>query len=149
MKKSLVILSVLTLCVGLTGCVSERNRNNMLELLQDKDVISADWEYISMKSFSASPVPDITSYVYTYSDGEDYYNVEIHNQVVSDDGNDYYWPVSVSDKVLRAETHDVTVSGDTITKVSYTPSEESVTLNYQVRVHHVLFWKWYTLKYEE
>lgn len=140
-----VLFLIILLMFICTGCVSEKNRNGILEALSDEGVISDKWCYISMEKIFNSPIPDIKEYVYTYSLDDSLYNVIINNQKVSEDGNDSYWPVDIYTGVVAEETKETDVSGNTITTTSYADSG-TLSKQYHVRKHVVLFWDWYTLE---
>lgn len=145
MKLLKLFLCTICICTLCTGCVSEKHRNDMLQLLFKECLIEEDYSYVALYKVSASPIPDITSYIYTYSNGSDFVNVTIYNQVTSKDGNDSYWPVEISSNVMKKETTSVTVSGDSTTETQYVECEDSVITKHQIRRHAFLFWKWYTI----
>ena len=92
-KCSIFILAVLLACT-LTGCVTEKTREDIIERLEREGIIEEDWEYEYMIINDASPIPDIFSYDYIYTDDDETYMVQIQGK-----DNDDQYPVYIAEDV--------------------------------------------------
>lgn len=137
MKAARFVLAVVIVCIMGTGCVSEAHRNDILTALAKDGSLGEDFVPISSRVISASPIPDIYAYVYTYSDGTETVNVTIYNQF-AENGKGAYWPVEICSKVAETEHEDG--------QGWYDKTDESVVKEYHVKQHRVLVFKWYTVE---
>ena len=148
MYKRIVVLMLV--CVLLTGCVAESTRKDIIDVLLDKGYIDSSWEFIRETETSASPIPGITAYHYTYqSDDEVFHTITIHNSKSSDDGNDSWWPIEIRNNTLEVTSTHVTVSGNEnieTTVYEYRNMDSTSVTNYKVRRHSAILFSWYTVQ---
>ncbi|MBQ9135736.1 MAG: hypothetical protein IJX66_06545 [Lachnospiraceae bacterium] len=126
-KCSIFILTILLACT-LTGCVSEKTREDIIACLEKEGVIEDDWEFEYMISNDASPIPDIYSYDYIYTEDDETYAVRIQNKNSDDE-----YLVFIAEDVEIEESEWTNADGETKTDRDVVNGEtiESYTLKYE------------------
>lgn len=151
MRLRALLLTAL-LCTLLTGCISSGNRQKVLNALIEEQLIPSDWTFVHEGESYWDYVPIANEYNYVYKDSKDILHMVQIADMVTEDGNDFYYPVAVYDTVCTVEKERSTVSGSDTTVKTYTayePSEDSGVSRYEVRMHQFLFWKWWTVNTTE
>lgn len=154
-KKILTMVLSGLLLLGLTGCVTEKNRERILTELQEYGAIQEDWKRIGYHALDASPIPDVYAYQYYFTDADNViYEVEMRGSVGENEEHDLYYPVSLSDHMEAYEEEDLyRESGEeklqTRMVTRYRETDASVCTNYRVYRHKAWFFTFWKVEEEE
>lgn len=155
MKKRICLLAFCVfLILTLTGCISEKNRDKVISILEKNDVIKDDWTFLGDRGLDSSPIPDIYAYEYYYQDSNDkYYLIRIYSGVQKKDEHELYYPISVFNYAEAYEGieyyRDDNDELQTRPATMYRETDNSICDKYRVYRRNVLFWDKFTLKMEE
>ncbi len=124
---SIFLLSVILACT-LTGCVTEQTREDILACLEKEGIIEEDWEFQELIMQDASPIPDISSYHYIYTEDDEVYAVCIQRK-----NSDEEYPVFIMENVEIEESEWVKEDGETVIDKNVVNFDitESYTLKYE------------------
>lgn len=65
-RKTNIILLSMFICLSLTSCITANTRNNIIDALKNKNIITKDYELLDIVANSATAVPGIPSYDYIF-----------------------------------------------------------------------------------
>ena len=123
-----VFLLLVILACSLTGCVTEKTREDIISCLEKEGIIEDDWAFEELIVHDASPIPDISSYNYIYTDDDEVYAVCIQGK-----NSDEEYPVFIMEDVEIEESEWVRDDGETVIDKNVVDFEitESYTLKYE------------------
>lgn len=69
-RKANIILLSKFICLSLTSCIAANTRNDIIDALKNKNIITKDYELLDIVANSATAVPGIPSYDYIFVNSE-------------------------------------------------------------------------------
>lgn len=122
--KMLRLSAIVFLCILLTGCVSEKERNKILGELETSGIVKDSWVLIDSWSVSAAPVPGVSAYMYQYSTKDCDYCIRIPSFWYEDsDGN---------------ESIDVTLYNDAVVDIKEYKQYDKRTESYVTHKEYII-----------
>lgn len=138
MRKVKLILMLVLLCVLMTGCISDKTRDEILDDLVSRNYIRSDWEFVNYSVVSQSPLPGIWHYDYIYKDADDlYYVVQIYGSVTHDE--DTYYPVHICENITLYDDGQYS---------NYLVDSNSTVNKYHMSQEKFLFFEWWKIEEE-
>lgn len=110
-KKVTMVIMVLTTVCSLTGCMSSKERSDIIDKLKSKSIIKRDWELLDEDAVSAAPIPGVSYYNYIYNTGdyeeEEYSDKNGKTEVEYDEG---VAVVSIRGKDSETGVYDISIT---------------------------------------
>ena len=123
-KRQIILMMIMALVLSLTGCLSDREKDNIISTLEKENIINSNDKLVYSWVDDASPIPAIDNYNYYYLGDNGYYLISVDASGSKDNG------------YLVTKTLDVIVEQDTLieTEEDIETGELTETIHYEYNI---------------